>query len=65
MKMGQRLRAEIIRKIDDQDARNHTNIKFYARWVMMEAEEIIRYQELCDLIAEQRTEQELDGRKNA
>ena len=59
---GQRLRAEIIRKIDDQDARNHTNIKLLCKVGDDEAEEILGYQELCDLIAEQDA-QELDGNK--
>ena len=59
---GQRLRAEIIRKIDDQDARNHTNIKLLCKVGDDEAEEILGYQELCDLIAEQ-DEAELDGNK--
>jgi hypothetical protein len=59
---GLRLRAEIIRKIDDQDARNHTNIKLLCKVGDDEAEKILGYQELCDLIAKQ-DDEELDGNK--
>jgi uncharacterized small protein (DUF1192 family) len=54
---GQRLRAEIVRKINDQDAQNHQNIKLLCKVGDEGAEEILTYQELCDLIEEQDAEE--------
>ena len=54
---GQRLRAEIVRKINDQDAQNHQNIKLLCKVGDEGAEEIMTYQELCDLIDEQDAEE--------
>jgi hypothetical protein len=56
-KDGQRLRAEVIRKINDQDARNHNNIKLLCKVGDEGAEEIMTYQELCDLIEKQDAEE--------
>ena len=50
---GQRLRTEIVRKINDQDAENHQNIKLPCKVGDEGAEEIMTYQELCDIIEEQ------------
>ena len=50
---GQRLRAEIVRKINDQDAENHKNIKLLCKVGDEGAEEILTYQEICDLIDQQ------------
>ena len=54
---GRRLRAEIVRKINDQDALNHQNIKLLCKVGDEGAEEIITYQEICDLIEEQDAEE--------
>ena len=56
MKDGQRIRAEVFRKINDQDAMNHTNIKLLCKVGDDDAEEIMTYQEICDLIEEQDSE---------
>ena len=58
---GQRLRAEIVRKIEDQDAERHQNIKLLCKVGDDGAEEILTYQELCDLIEEQDS-QETDNK---
>ena len=50
---GQRLRSEVIKKIEDQDAKNHQNIKFLCKVGSDGAEEILTYKEICDLIEEQ------------
>jgi hypothetical protein len=52
-KDGQKLRAQVIRKINDQDAKNHQNIKLLCNVGDDGAEEIITYQEICDLLEEQ------------
>ena len=57
MNDGQRLRAEIVRKIDNQDAKNHTKIKLLCKVGAEGAEEIMSYQEVCDLIEEQDKEE--------
>ena len=56
-KDGQRLRAEVVRKLNDQDAQNHTNIKLLCKVGDEGAEEIMTYQELCDLIERQDAEE--------
>jgi hypothetical protein len=61
-KDGQRLRAEVVRKIYDQDAQNHTNIKLLCKVGDEGAEEIMTHQELCDLIETQDAE-EMDANK--
>ena len=50
---GQRVRAEIIKKINDEDAQNHQNIKFLCKVGDDDAEEILTYTEICQLIEEQ------------
>ena len=58
MEDGQRLCAEIIQKINDQDAQNHKNIKLLCKDGDEGAEEILTYQEICDLV-EQKDAEEL------
>ena len=53
IKDGQRMRAEIIKKIDDEDAKNHQNIKFLCKIGDDYAEEILTYNEICQLCEEQ------------
>ena len=55
---GQRLRTEIVRKINDQDAENHKNIKLLCKVGDKDAEEILTYQEICDLVEEQDRQEE-------
>lgn len=57
MEDGQRLRAEVVRKINNQDADNHTNIKLLCKVGDEGAEEILSYQEICDMIEEQDKEE--------
>ena len=57
MEDGQRLRAEIIQKINDQDAQNHKNIKLLCKDGDEGAEEILTYQEICDLVEQQDAEE--------
>ena len=59
---GQRLRAEIVKKINDQDAENHKNIKLLCKVGDEGAEEILSYQEICDLIDQQDAEEMAPGR---
>ena len=51
---GQKLRAKIVRKINDDDAANHQNIKFLVEVGNGDADEIIAYAELSALIEAQR-----------
>ena len=62
MEDGQRLCAEIIQKINDQDSQNHKNIKLLCKVGDEDAEEILTYQEICDLVEQQNAE-ELGGDK--
>jgi len=57
MEDGQRLRAEIVQKINDQDAQNHKNIKLLCKVGDEGAEEILTYQEICDLVEQQDAEE--------
>ena len=54
---GERVRAEIVRKIEDKDAENHKNIKFLVNWGCdlndQAYEEIMLYNELSDLCEHQ------------
>lgn len=50
---GQKLRAKIIRKIEDQDANNHQNLKFLLKLGDGSLEEIIAYTELSDAVEKQ------------
>ena len=49
VKDDQRMRAEIIKKIDDDDAKNHQNIKFLCKIGTDNAEEILTYNEICQM----------------
>ena len=53
MEDGQRLCAEIIQKINEQDAQNHKNIKLLCKVGDEGAEDILTYQEICDLVKQQ------------
>ena len=57
MEDGQRLCAEIIQKINDQDAQNHKNIKLLCKVGDEGAEHILTYQEICDLAKQQDAEE--------
>ena len=50
---GQVVRAKIVKKILDSDAANHQRIKMLVSYDDDKIEEIIGYNELCDLVAEQ------------
>ncbi|KAI2503064.1 hypothetical protein MHU86_11412 [Fragilaria crotonensis] len=54
---GQRMRARVIRKIMDNDAHNHQNIKFLLEIGAGEHDEIIAYNELSDLVERQVNEE--------
>ena len=47
------IRAKVIRKVLDRDAENHENIKFLISLGDDELEELISYNELCDIIEDQ------------
>jgi len=47
---GKGYRAKVIRKILDNDAENHKNIKFLVELGEGEFDEIIQYNTLCDMI---------------
>lgn len=57
MEDGQSFRAEIIQKINDQDAQNHKNIKLLCKDGDEGAEEILTYQEIGDLVEQQDAEE--------
>ena len=50
---GQRVRAKILKKIHDRDADNHQRIKMLVSYHDDKVEEIMSYNELCDIVAEQ------------
>jgi hypothetical protein len=54
---GQRMRARVVRKIMDNDAHNHQNIKFLLEVGAGEFDEIIAYNELSDLVERQVNEE--------
>ncbi len=54
---GQRMRARVVRKIMDNDAHNHENIKFLLEIGAGEFDEIIAYNELSDLVERQVNEE--------
>ena len=54
---GQRMRARVVRKIMDNDAHNHQNIKFLLEIGAGEFDEIIAYNELSDLVEQQVNEE--------
>ena len=45
---GQKVRAEVVRKIDDLNAQNHKDIKFLLKLGDTDAEELMTYVEICD-----------------
>ena len=49
---GQKVRAEVINKLNDMDSTNHQNIKFILKLGDGEVEELISYVELSDAISE-------------
>jgi hypothetical protein len=49
---GKSYRARVVRKIMDQDAENHKNIKFLVELGDGEFDEIITYNKLCNMIEE-------------
>jgi Reverse transcriptase (RNA-dependent DNA polymerase) len=60
---GQKVRAEVVRKLQSIDAANHQNIQFLLKLGDGEAESIIDYIELCDLLEAQQNEDEYDASK--
>ena len=50
---GQKVRAEIVEKVLDNDAKNHSNIKMLLSCDEGRVEEIISYNKLCDIVEEQ------------
>jgi hypothetical protein len=57
---GQKIRAKVVRKINDDDAANHQNIKFLLEMGNGDVDEIIAYAELSDLVEAQREEEFLN-----
>jgi hypothetical protein len=57
---GQQVRAKIVKKILDRDAENHERIKMLITYDDDKIEEIVAYNELCDIVAEQH-EKEMNG----
>ena len=57
---GNRIRAQVTRKVMDRDAENHQNIKFLVSIGNGELEELIAYNELSDII-ERQHQAEADG----
>eukprot|EP00977_Amphora_coffeiformis_P011219 scaffold2692_cov115-Amphora_coffeaeformis.AAC.2 len=57
---GQQVRAKIVKKILDRDAENHERIKMLITYNDDKIEEIVAYNKLCDIVAEQH-EKELNG----
>eukprot|EP00977_Amphora_coffeiformis_P026834 scaffold30971_cov111-Amphora_coffeaeformis.AAC.1 len=55
-----KVRAKIVQKILDRDAENHERIKMLITYDDDKIEEIVAYNELCDIVAEQH-EKELNG----
>jgi hypothetical protein len=55
---GQRMRAQVVQKIMDNDAHNHQNIKFLLEISAGEFDEIIAYNELSDLVERQVNEEQ-------
>ena len=50
---GQQVRARISKKILDRDAENHERIKMLISYDDDRVEEVVSYNELCDIVAEQ------------
>jgi hypothetical protein len=49
----QRVRAKIVKKVLDRNAANHERIKMLISYDDGKVEEIVSYNELCDIVAEQ------------
>ena len=47
---GEKLRAEVARKLNDWDSQNHQNIKFLLKIGNSGVEEVMIYIEVCDRI---------------
>ncbi len=47
------MRAKIVKKILDRDAENHERIKMMLSYDDGKVEEIMSYNELCDIVAKQ------------
>ena len=60
---GQRVRAEVIKRINDMDGENHQNIKFIIAYGDPQYEEIISYAELSDIVEQQHIEEPSDEEK--
>ena len=50
MENGEKLRAEVARKLNDWDSQNHKNIKFLLKIGNSGVEEVMSYAEVCDRI---------------
>ena len=57
---GERVRAEIVKKINDIDSENHHNIKFLIQFGDPCYEEIISYTELSDIVEKQLADEPTD-----
>ena len=55
---GQLVRASIVKKIHDRDAEDHQRIKMLVSYDDGKVEELVSYNELCDLVAEQHEREE-------
>ena len=60
---GERARAKIVKKILDQDAENHEQIKMLISYDDDRVKELIAYNKLCNLVAEQH-DKEASGKDN-
>ena len=50
MENGEKLRAEVARKLNDWDSQNHKNIKFLLKIGDSGVEEVMSYVKVCDRI---------------
>jgi hypothetical protein len=57
---GQKHRAEVVHKIQDEEAENHQNLKFLIKLGDGDREELITYTELSDLIEAQHLQESAD-----
>ena len=58
---GERARAKIVKKTHDKDAENHEHIKMLILYDDDRVEELISYNELCNLVAKQHNKEEASG----
>ena len=47
---GEKIKAKIVKKINDIDAENHQNIKFLVEFGDGKLEEIVTYNEVCNAV---------------